>query len=213
MKGASLAEDVATARKAGIVLAIIAVVEGGWLFVNANHRLGRFLNYTGFKDANAGTWGWTSAAAITVLFLAYSARLPSVRSNFIRFSWLKILAIAVAITAGFCEETIFRKVLMDALQDHGFGLVVQLAASAVAFGIGHAVWGLFRGSLVAALGIVLVTGALGFGLALVYLISHRIVAPCIVAHFAMNFFAEPGLVLSALKGEMSRVRKRGMTTN
>jgi uncharacterized protein len=205
LKGAPLAEDAAVSRKAGIILAIIAVLEGCWLLANANHRLGRFLHYTGFKGANAGTWGWVSAAVITVLFLAYSARLPSVRSNFILFLWLKILAIAVAITAGFCEETIFRKVLMDALQNHGFGLVVQLAASAVAFGVAHAVWGLFRGSIVAALRIVLVTGALGFGLAGVYLISHRIVAPCIVAHFAMNFFAEPGLVLSALRGEMTRM--------
>jgi membrane protease YdiL (CAAX protease family) len=92
------------------------------------------LHYTGFKDANAGTWGWVSATVITVLFLAYSARLSSVRSNFIRFSWLKILAIAVAITAGFCEETIFRKVLLDTLQIRGFGLIIQLAASALAFG-------------------------------------------------------------------------------
>jgi uncharacterized protein len=206
LKGASLAADAATVRKAGIILAIIALVEGCWLFVNANHRLGRFLRYTGFKDSNAGTLGWASAAVITVLFLAYSARLPSVRSHFIRISWLKILAVAVAITAAFCEETIFRKFLMDTLQNHGFGTVVQLAASAVAFGVAHAVWGLFRGSVVAALRVVLVTGALGFGLAVVYLISHRIVAPCIVAHFAMNLFAEPGLVLSALKGEMSQVR-------
>jgi uncharacterized protein len=208
LKGASLAEDTATTRKAAFILAIIALAEGGWLLLNANHRLGRFLHYTGFEDANAGTWGWVSAAVITLLFLAYSARLPSVRSNFIRFSWLKILAIAVAITAAFCEETIFRKVLMDALQDRGFGLVVQLAASAVAFGVAHAVWGLFRGSFMAALRIVLVTGALGFGLALVYLISHRIVATCIVAHFAMNFFAEPGLVLSALKEEMSQMHNK-----
>jgi membrane protease YdiL (CAAX protease family) len=134
LKDAPLAEEATVSRKAGIILAIIAALEGCWLLVNANHRLGRFLHYTGFKDANAGTWGWVSATVITVLFLAYSARLSSVRSNFIRFSWLKILAIAVAITAGFCEETIFRKVLLDTLQIRGFGLIIQLAASALAFG-------------------------------------------------------------------------------
>jgi membrane protease YdiL (CAAX protease family) len=67
---------------------------------------------------------------------------------------LKILAITVAVTAGFCEETIFRKLLMDALQNRGFGILLQLVASAVAFGVAHAVWGLFRGSIVAALRVI-----------------------------------------------------------
>jgi membrane protease YdiL (CAAX protease family) len=189
--------------KAGVILTVITVAEGWWLLVNANHRLDLFLHYTGFRGKNAGLWGWVAAVVCTVLFLVYSARLPSVRSNFIRVSWLKILALTVAITAAFCEETIFRKLLMNALQNHGFGIVFQLAASGAAFGLAHAVWGLFRGSILAALRVVSVTGVLGLALASVYIVSDRIVAPCIVAHFLMNLFAEPGLVLSAVTGEMS----------
>jgi membrane protease YdiL (CAAX protease family) len=139
----------------------------------------------------------------TILFFVYSARLPSVRSNFIRLSWLKILALTVAITAAFCEETIFRKLLMDALQNHGFGIMFQLAASGAAFGLAHAIWGLFRGSISAALRVVSATRVLGLALASVYIVSDRVVAPCIVAHFLMNLFAKPGLVLSALTREMS----------
>jgi membrane protease YdiL (CAAX protease family) len=189
--------------KAGIILASITVLVGWWLLANVNHRLDGFLRYTGFKGRTASPWGWIAAAVCAILFLIYSARLPSVRLNLIRVSWLKILAITVAVTAGFCEETIFRKLLMDALQNRGFGIVLQLVASAVAFGLAHAVWGLFRGSIVAALRVISVTGALGLALAAVYVISDRVIAPCIVAHFLMNLFAEPGLVLSAVRGEMS----------
>lgn len=189
--------------KAGVILAIITVAEGWWLLVNVNHRLDRFLHYTGFRGRGASPWGWIAAVVCTALFLIYSTRLPSVRSNSIRLSWLKILALTVAITAAFCEETIFRKLLMDALQNHGFGIMFQLAASGAAFGLAHAVWGLFRGSISAALRVVSVTGVLGLALASVYIVSDRVVAPCIVAHFLMNLFAEPGLVLSAVRGEMS----------
>ena len=45
---------------------------------------------------------------------------------------------------------------------------------------------------------------LGLMLALVYVASHRILAPCIVAHFITNLLIEPGLVLAAVRGEMAR---------
>ncbi len=159
--------------------------------LNVDHRLDRFLRYTGFRGKGASPWGWSAAVICTVLFLIYSARLPSVRSNFLRPSWLKILALTVAITAAFCEESIFWKFLMDALQNHGFGILLQMAISRLVFGLAHAVWGLFRGSLDAALRVVSVTGVLGLALGFVYIVGDRVVAPCIVAHFLMNLFAEP----------------------
>jgi membrane protease YdiL (CAAX protease family) len=126
----------------------------------------------------------------------FSSRLPSVRKNLFRQSWLKLLAVLVAVASGFCEEMIFRKGLMDLLQHKGYGFVLQLAGSAAAFGLAHAVWGLMRGSLRAALGAMIATSGLG-------LASHRIVLPCIIAHFLINLLIEPGLVLAAVRGEMS----------
>ena len=126
------------------------------------------------------------------------------RANLFRFSSLKLLAVAVAIASGFCEEVIFRKFLMDAMSHHGYNVVLQVAASALLFGAAHAVWGLFRGSLGAAAGAMVATGALGLALALVYVASHRVLLPCIVAHGAINLLAEPGLVLAAVRGEMGR---------
>jgi hypothetical protein len=50
------------------------------------------------------------------------------------------------------------------------------------------------------------TSVLGFMLAVVYVSSHRILAPCIVSHFLINVFIEPGLVLAGFRGEMSSVK-------
>jgi membrane protease YdiL (CAAX protease family) len=126
-------------------------------------------------------------------------------------AWLKLLGFLVAVAAGFCEEVIFRKWLMDLMRNHGFHLAVQITASALLFGLAHGVWGLFRGSIRAAAGAVTATSILGFMLAIVYLLSHRIVAPCVLAHFLINLFIEPGLVLAAVRGEMGRPLREAAT--
>ena len=191
-------------RKAGIALSCIAVAEGYWIFVNAVPDPNRLLRYAGFVSGSSGWLGWALAAITAVLFIAYAARLPSVKANLLRPSELKVLAILLAGVSGLCEECIFRKWLMDSMLRHEFGTVFQVLTSAASFGLVHAVWGLFKGSVRAALGATLVTGVLGFALAIVYVLSGRNVAPCVVAHLLINVFAEPGLVLAALRGEMSR---------
>ncbi|HWW87976.1 MAG TPA: CPBP family glutamic-type intramembrane protease [Vicinamibacterales bacterium] len=84
------------------------------------------------------------------------------------------------------------------------GVGVQVLASALAFGIMNGIWGLFRRSLRAAIGATLATGVLGGALAIVFVASRRVLAPCIVSHFLINAFAEPGLVLPPVRGEMSQ---------
>jgi len=90
---------------------------------------------------------------------------------------------------------------MEALARNGSNVTTQVAASALSFGAVHAVWGLMKGSLRASLGAMIATGSLGLLLALAYA-SHRSLAPCVASHFLINLFAEPGLVLAALYGEM-----------
>jgi len=193
-------------RKAGFILAGIALAEGWWLWASSHVHPRSFLRYTGFVDADAGVAGWLLAVLVFLVFTAYArGRFPSVRANLFAASWLKVLALAVAVSAGFCEETIFRKWVMDGAAHVGYGLVMQVAVSALTFGLLHGIWGLFRGSLMAAVGATLATGVLGAALAMVFVASHRVLAPCIVAHFLINAFAEPGLVLAAVRGEMSRL--------
>lgn len=64
-------------------------------------------------------------------------------------------------------------------------------------------------SLRAAVGATIVTGILGAFLAVVYLLSGRNVAPCVIAHFAINALIEPGLVLAVVRGEMGAPQERG----
>jgi membrane protease YdiL (CAAX protease family) len=190
-------------NKAAIILAAIAASEGFWLFWNFHINGGRFMRYAGFYSLRSpGILGWFLALFVAASFMVVSSRLASVRANLFRPSLLKLLAVSVAVASGFCEEVIFRKLLMDSMQHHGWGVSVQLVASALSFGLAHAVWGLMRGSLGAAVRATLFTGGLGLALALVYIASHRIVSPCVVSHLLINLLVEPGLVLAAVRGEM-----------
>ncbi|HET6843576.1 MAG TPA: CPBP family intramembrane glutamic endopeptidase [Candidatus Angelobacter sp.] len=191
-------------KKAGFILTAIAASEGTWVYFSLAGGQQRFWRYMGFSNPwGAGAFGWVLALLCTAFFVWSAMRLPSVRKHLIRLSWLKVLGLAVAGSAGLCEEAIFRKWLMDLLMKHGWLLPLQIGASALLFRLAHAVWGFFQGSLVTALRAMLATSILGLMLALVYVASHRILAPCIVAHFVTNLLIEPGLVLAAVRGEMS----------
>ena len=193
-------------RKAAMILIGIATTEGTWVAANLWAGTARFLAYTGFSPGGAPLLGWVLALMTAAMFTAFAARLPSVRANLLTPSLLKLLGLAVAVSAGFCEEAIFRKLLMDGMQHAGYAALLQVLASGLAFGLVHGVWGFFRGSLAAGIGATLATGALGAALAVVYLMSDRVLAPCVVAHVVINALAEPGLVLAAVRGEMSRDR-------
>lgn len=192
-------------RRAAVILASIAVAEGLWVVGNLQAAgYARFARFLGFGDVHATAAGWTAAIITFAAFTGYAlAQFRSVREHAVSWSFLKVLGIAVAITAAMCEEGLFRKALMDHLAVEHYGVAIQVAASAFAFGALHGVWGLFRGSIVAAIGATVATGVLGLALAIVYVISDRVLAPCVVAHFLINLVIEPGLMLAAVRGEMS----------
>lgn len=192
-------------KKAAFILLGIFACEGLWLLWSVRLNPSGFLNFAGFSSLRAaGILGWTLALTVAVAYIAISITLPSVRANLFQPSVLKLLALGVAITAGLCEELIFRKLLMDGMERHGWDVTAQLGATALTFGLVHAIWGLFRGSLRAAVGAMVFTGVLGLALGIVYIASQRIVSPCVVSHFLINALVEPGLMLAAVRGEMSR---------
>ena len=201
-------------RKAGWILSGIALSEGTWCAVNlAAAGPERFLTYLGVLNGNAGPLAWLLALLVAAVYTGFAARIPSIRATLVRPSRLKLLALAVAVTAGVCEEAIFRRVLMYALSHAHRGVVAQVLASALLFGAAHGVWGLIRGSLRAALGAMTATGILGGLLALVFLAGHRVLAPCVVAHLLINALAEPGLVLAAVRGELGAAARAGGATS
>ena len=189
-------------RKAAIILAALAVFEGIFVILNFLLNGQKFVVYLGFSPGRSGTVsGWIIALVVAAAFVFFSLRLPSVRANLFRPSWLKLLAVALAVFAGILEEWTFRKLLMDyLLVAGGIGTILQIILSGLAFGLLHGIWGLFGGSIRAAIGATIATGLLGSGLAIVYIASERSLAPCIIAHFLINLMSEPGLVLAAARG-------------
>lgn len=193
--------------RAGLILAGFLLFEGTWALWNYLRNPPVFMRFMGFAPGLWGApWGWVWAAAVTMLFVYHSVRMPSVRTNLFRPSWLKLLALPMALAAGLLEEAVFRKALMDHLQHAGYNVLLQVLASALAFGIIHGIWGLFGRNLRAAIGATLVTGVLGGLLALAYLAANRSLACCVIAHFLMDALCEPGLVLAALRREFDRPR-------
>ena len=195
----------AVERKAAYILTGIAAGEFVWVYFNFVGRQAKFWRYIGASSpARAGIFGWLLGLAVAAAFVLYSLRIPSVRETLFEISRLKLLGLLVACGASLCEEAIFRKWLMDTLQARGFSLLVQIVASALTFGLLHGIWGLMGRNVKAALGAIAATSILGALLAAVYLASHRVLFPCVVAHFLIDAFIEPGLVLGGLRGEMGR---------
>lgn len=208
-----MAKPMSVERKAALILAGFAVTEGAIVVLGFLGAPAKFMAYIGFAAGRHGApLGWLLALVVTAAFTAFSLRLPSVRENLFRPSWLKLLALPMALFAGILEESVFRSTLMNYIEHQGAGVAVQVLVSGLAFGLAHGVWGLFGKSLRATLGATLVTGVLGTALAVIYLAAGRQLMPCIAAHFLIDALIEPGLVLAACRGEMDSQRPAPSST-
>lgn len=150
---------------------------------------------------------WIAGIALAAAYVGFCTRIPAVRSWLVRPHGLKLLALLLAALAGTLEEIAFRKLLMDWLERSGGDAAVQVIVSGLSFGLMHVVWGGLQRSWTAALGSVVATSILGLGLALVYLLGDRNLAPCIVSHFLVTASIEPGLLIAAFSGGMARARR------
>jgi CAAX protease family protein len=161
-----------------------------------------FLAKLGFRSGPRGNVSaWTAAIVLAIAYAAFSiSRIPEVARHWHEISWLKAEAIVAAVAAGVVEEAVFRRLLMDAIAKAGGNAALQIAASAVAFGLAHGTWGLLGGSLHAAIGAAIATTILGAALGVIYIAGRRSLAPCIAAHFLIDAVIEPGLLLSAVRG-------------
>ena len=95
---------------------------------------------------------------------------------------------------------------MDYLQDQGFGSVVQIILSGVAFGVAHLVWG--GKAISAGINAIIYTFVLGVGLAIIYILSDRNLAACIIAHAIVTGLIEPGLIKSAVLDKLGYLKER-----
>jgi membrane protease YdiL (CAAX protease family) len=155
-----------------------------------------FLSYLGFINSNNGTTlSWLLALLIVVLYCFSAAKIADVKRYMFKMDRLKLVAICAALFAGIMEEVIYRKWIMDYLNAHDFSVVLQVIISGLAFGVIHLMWGLKN--MKAGVNAFISTSILGAALAIVYLVSGRSLAPCIVAHFIITALIEPGLLIAA----------------
>jgi uncharacterized protein len=95
---------------------------------------------------------------------------------------------------------------MDYLQEEGFSNLVQIITSGFSFGVAHLVWG--GKALSAAINATFYKFFLGAGLALIYILSERNLALCIIAHTIVTGLIEPGLIKSAVLDKLGYLKER-----
>ncbi len=107
-----------------------------------------------------------------------------------QFNVDKLLSVPASVSAGFCEEFLFRGFVFLVVARAGGRGKSQLLWSTLSFGLAHIFWGPW-GMLWA-----MVFG-LTFGIAVLWRGS---VWPAVAAHSVLNLCIEPGLIQKALSG-------------
>ena len=151
-----------------------------------------------FKDLGVwrlGTWpAWVMALLLAALTIGNNLRfLPRmhvpISYAFLPRGFHLIAAILLGITAGFCEEVLFRAFLMTEFAEAGYGKVTQVLMPGVAFGLAHA--GYLNQGFLPWLGIVVPTAFIGMMWGVAYLLGRRGLVPAMVAHFLNDATALP----------------------
>lgn len=191
---------------AAVILTILAILLSAPIVDYALSPQGNWLNPLGFGEwTDVPVVAWVTAIATAIFFATFSIRgIPAVRATWRELSWLKFLSLWAAAGAAVVEEALFRRVIMDGVAGLGGNLLLQVLASALGFGLAHAIWGLIKLDLWVAVSSVAATTIMGLGLAVVYLLAERNLAPCIMAHFLITATIEPGLIMAAITGRWDR---------
>ncbi|MFC1473886.1 CPBP family intramembrane glutamic endopeptidase [Rhodococcus qingshengii] len=190
-----------TYRKASAILMAVAIATtipfGMWFATGAASNLAELLGLAG--DDVGSALGWLGAAAVTVGYITYTLwAVPFVKEHVAELSTFKLLGAWAAVTSSTLEEVIFRGVLMDELDSRGIGALGQIGVSAILFGVAHAMWMVMSREWSLVVPVVVSTALLGAALAVVYLLSERVLLPVVIAHVAVNLVIEPWLILSVV---------------
>jgi membrane protease YdiL (CAAX protease family) len=112
--------------------------------------------------------GWAAAIAVAICAIVYTVRALDLQRYLTTISWFRALGPIIAVPSALLEEAFFRMMLMNFLEREQQNLLVQILASAIAFGAVHAVWSI-RGRFRSLVTSVTATSVLGALLAIVYL--------------------------------------------
>ncbi|MBS0272872.1 MAG: CPBP family intramembrane metalloprotease [Proteobacteria bacterium] len=179
-----------------------------WLLFGATYLIlqlrGQNLQSIGWK-VSSSIWGWLLGFVFGVLYAGFTAMqmMHAGAPIFTDWSLFRILvALGIGISAGICEEAVFRGFVMTQAADGGAHWTVQILLSAILFGLAHMGWGGLSGHVQIAqlIGAMAATGVLGLMLAITYLASGRSLTPTIIAHATIDIVIEPWLLLYAVTG-------------
>ena len=179
------------------LLSLLGGVIAEWIFVIALWLLLRKRGRS-FRELGVwrfGTWaGWVMALAFAALSIASNVRfLPRmgvpISNAFLPTGFHLAASLMLGITAGFCEEVLYRAYLMTEFARAGYGPVMQVLIPGLAFGLSHA--GFLSLGFLPWLGIMLPTAFLGMMWGVAYLLGGRSLLPTIVAHFLNDATALP----------------------
>jgi hypothetical protein len=174
---------------AGVIVEWLFVI-GLW-FVLRRRRA----SFTDLGVWRLGSWpAWVLALSLAALSIASNLRLfprmgVPISSAFFPHGFHLFAALVIGVTAGFCEEVLFRGFLMTQFAKAGYGKAVQILVPGVAFGLAHA--GYLNQGFLVWLGIAVPTAFLGMMWGIAYLLGRRSLLPTMVAHFLNDATALP----------------------
>lgn len=179
------------------LLSLLGGVVAEWAFVITLwlvlRRRGRSLRELGVW--RLGKWtAWVMALGFAALSIASNARfLPRmgipISQAFMPTGFHLAASMMLGMTAGFCEEVLYRAYLMTEFARAGYGKTMQVLIPGLAFGLSHA--GFLNLGFMPWLGIMLPTAFLGMMWGIAYLLGQRSLVPTIVAHFLNDATALP----------------------
>jgi membrane protease YdiL (CAAX protease family) len=170
--------DTVALRAASSIILVWLLFISAWIILRLR---GQSLGDIGWRRP-ARLWGWLAAIVFAALYGGgtlmgmIKAGAPVTADWSL---WRIAIALGIGISAGICEETVFRGFVMTQARDAGMHWSVQIILSALLFGLAHAGWAALGGHFEPAkvLGPVVATAILGLMMAVTYLTSARSLMP------------------------------------
>jgi membrane protease YdiL (CAAX protease family) len=193
--------DIVAWRAAGSIVLVWSLFGATWLLLRLR---GQSLADIGWRRP-ARMWGWLLAAVFAALYGGATAFNMAKHGAPVLSDWSLwriAIALGIGVSAGICEEAVFRGFVMGQAKDAGVHWSVQILLSALLFGLAHVGWGAMSGHVQVAqiVGAVAATAILGAMMAVTYLASGRSLTPPIIAHGVIDILIEPWLLLYAITG-------------
>ena len=183
------------------ILAEWLFVLGVWVLLKRRKQ-----NFGYLGTWRIGNWAaWLLALSLASLSTASNLRfLPRmhipISAALLPHGFHLVASLALGITAGFCEEVLFRGFLMTEFADAGYRKFAQVFFPGLGFAMAHLGYARYR--LLAAIGIIVPTALLGMMWGIGYLLGRRSLVPCMVAHFINDSTAGPWIAWFMFTGKL-----------